>query len=175
MNNKNTCLVLAGLLSCGGTVYAACNTSMSLTRNDNRYEAVTNASPIGSEVRDKVTGLVWQRCVIGKVWNGSSCLGAANSLTWIQALDAARTATISQAPAASAWRLPSYAELNSLIERSCYGPSININWFPATPEDSMWTSSPSVRDPNQAWTFNFGVGYAHSFSKTEAYHVRLVR
>lgn len=132
MNNKNTCLVLAGLLSCGGTVLAACNTSMSLTRNDNRYEAVTID---GSEVRDKVTGLVWQRCVIGKTWNGSSCMGAANSLTWIQALDAARTATISQAPAAFAWRLPSYAELNSLVERSCYDPSININWFPATPVD----------------------------------------
>lgn len=172
MQKKNKCWLLAALMSWGGTVYAACNTSMSLTRNDNRYVAVTTD---GSEVRDKVTGLVWQRCVIGKVWNGSSCSGAANSLTWIQALDAARTATISQVPVATAWRLPSYAELDSLIERSCYNPSINIGRFPDTPVDSMWTSSPSVRDPNRAWAFNFGVGYSYSYPKTDAYHVRLVR
>lgn len=39
----------------------------------------------------------------------------------------------------------------------------------------MWTSSPSVRNPNRAWAFNYGVGFASSDDKAATHHVRLVR
>lgn len=86
-----------------------CKPSIPLSRPDSRYEAVLGSTPADSEVRDKVTGLVWQRCVVGIAWNGTTCTGTASSLTWVNALDAARTATASTAPNATAWRVPNHA------------------------------------------------------------------
>ena len=62
--NKHTypLILLAGSLLAHNLVQAACFSDSPLTRPDSRYEAA-NAS--GSEVKDKETGLVWQRCVVG--------------------------------------------------------------------------------------------------------------
>lgn len=46
----------------------------------NRFETVSLTND--SEVHDKLTGLVWQRCVVGKTWNGTTCSGAPRRLYW---------------------------------------------------------------------------------------------
>lgn len=152
-----------------------CKASIPLSRPDSRYEAVLGSTPTGSEVRDKVTGLVWQRCVMGMVWNGTTCTGTASSLTWVNALDAARTATASTVPNASAWRVPNHAELYSLAERACYNPAINTIWFPATPVAGMWSSSTSASDPQSAWLVYSYQGLDQVMAKTNIQRVRLVR
>jgi len=172
--------LLLSLLTVNNAAQAAqtCNVNIPLTRPDSRYEVVASASPAGSEVRDKVTGLIWQRCMLGMGWDGSTCTGTASTTyTWQQALEAARTATASTAATgvAAAWRLPSLVELYSLAERACYIPAINITWFPATPGDSMWSSSPYADNTGYAWFVNFYAGNFVGGSKSVAYRVRLVR
>jgi hypothetical protein len=176
MKNTTTCLLLC-LLGLSGVAQAACNPNIPLTRPDSRYEAVAGATPAGSEVRDKVTGLVWQRCVVGMAWNGTACTGTASNLTWQNALDAARTATASTATtgASATWRVSNHAELYSLAERACYNRAINTTWFPATPSGWTWSSSPSANDSAAAWGVSFDVGLGNLAYKSSAYRVRLVR
>jgi hypothetical protein len=177
MKNANTIWLLAGLLALSGVAQAACNANMPITRPDSRYEAVAGATPVGSEVRDKATGLVWQRCVVGKVWNGTTCNGTASYLTWQQALDTVRTATASTAAtgASATWRLPNHAELYSLAERACNTPAINTTWFPATPLYSMWSSSPYLNDSDLVWLMDFTYGNGSRNIKTSVNRARLVR
>jgi hypothetical protein len=177
MKNANTIWLFAGLLALSGVTQAACNANMPITRPDSRYEAVVGAIPAGSEVRDKATGLVWQRCVVGKVWNGTTCNGTASNLTWQQTLDTVRTATASTAATggSATWRLPNHAELYSLAERACYNPAINTTWFPATPVDWTWSSSPYLNDSGLAWLVDFTYGNGSRDFKSASNRVRLVR
>ena len=101
-------------------------------------------SPTGAEVRDRVTGLIWQRCLVGMAWNGASCTGTASSLTWVSALEVARNTSASLVAPSISWRVPNHAELFSLAECACYKPAINSTWFPETASQFTWTSSPST-------------------------------
>lgn len=174
MKNIPTCLLL-GLLVLSDVAEAGCNVNIPLTRPDSRYEAVASATPAvsGGEVRDTETNLVWQRCVIGMEWNGSTCIGTAKTFTWQAALEEARK--VSTALNAAAWRLPSHAELFSLAERACFYPAINASWFPETPSDWMWSSSPSSNLAGSAWLIHFGYGYNGATIQSQMRHVRLVR
>lgn len=153
-----------------------CNPAIPLTRPDNRYESVANASPAGSEVRDKVTGLIWQRCLQGMNWNGNTCTGTATTHNWQAALDLARTAAASTAATgtASAWRLPNNTELFSLAERACFTPAINSNWFPATSAARVWSASPNYASGSSRVVW-FNIGFDTTLDKNNATHVRLVR
>lgn len=163
--------VLASMCCLSSLVQATCNANIPLTRPDTRYEPVTGAS---SEVRDKVTGLIWQRCVIGMVWDGTTCTGPATHKKWTQALEAAREAA-EQLPA-KAWRVPNHVELFSLAERACAAPSINTHWFPATPPFQTWSSSPSADRRQDAWVVDFNIGTSvYAFPMTSEIPVRLVR
>jgi len=135
---------LAAYLLCSlGTSQAVCNPNIPLTRPDSRYELIERVNPIGSEVRDRVTGLIWQRCLVGMVWNGATCTGTASKLTWVSALEVARNASASSIAPSFPWRVPNHAELFSLAERSCYKPAINTTWFPETASEFTLTSSAS--------------------------------
>ncbi len=168
---------LTGLVVFNGVAQAVCNDKMPLTRPDSRYDEVTGSS--GAEVRDKVTGLIWQRCVVGMSWNGATCTGTASSLTWQNALDAARTASKSTVLGATAWRAPNYAELRSLSELACLEPAINTTWFPATPPNETWSSSTVATLLNHtAWSIHFGRGDTVpglGSAAGSAFRVRLVR
>jgi Protein of unknown function (DUF1566) len=167
---------LAVALGSAAWAQQTCHPNIAKTRPDSRYEAVAGATPAGSEVRDKVTGLVWQRCVQGMAWSGSTCTGMANTHTWVQALDLARTATASTAAADTAWRLPNHAELFSLAERACYGPAINATWFPGTPTSNSWTwSSSTTGNSDYAWHVKFDYSDSgYGFNSGDG-RVRLVR
>lgn len=43
-----------------------CRTDIDKTAPDSRYELLND----GKEVRDKKTGLIWQRCSLGQIWDG---------------------------------------------------------------------------------------------------------
>lgn len=133
------------------------------TRPDTRYQ------DMGAEVKDKVTGLIWQRCSVGQTWDGSTCTGTATKHTWQQALTVAKNL-------GNGYRLPNIKELQSLVERQCYSPSINSKTFPNTPSSNYWSSSHSSHGVDLAWKVNFDQGYSssatHSFF---SYAVRAVR
>jgi hypothetical protein len=165
--------VAIGLLAASPLAQAVCSIEDGVPKPDSRYEAVANAVPAGSEVRDTVTGLVWQRCTLGMAWNNGRCTGSANSLSWAQAVEAAQTAS----PSANGrrWRLPTQAELYSLADRACSNPAINTTWFPETPSALAWSSSVSVSNSDYAWAVNFVYYGSEPAQKNFAYRVRLVR
>jgi hypothetical protein len=116
------------------------------------------------------TGLMWQRCAKGQSWAGGTCTGAAATYTWDQA-NALKDAFAGQ----SDWRLPTIAELESLVNFSAAGPSINGVVFPATEATAFWSSVPYVFNSGDAWYTDFSEGIVDTNSKSFNYQVRLVR
>lgn len=113
-------------------------------------------------VTHKITGLTWKRCAEGMTWTGSSCSGTAKTHTRSQA----------NALTAGGWRLPTIAELVTIIERENINPAINNTIFPNTPASGFWSTSVYAFDSGSTWGVNFydGNGY-----KTSNSYVRLVR
>ena len=153
--------------------YAGCNLSVPTTQPDNRYEAVEGTG--GAEVRDKLTGIVWQRCVLGMAWNGKSCAGTPAGKTWMEAVQAAQAATPSRVPGAAVWQLPNNADLYGLADRGCYSPSINTNWFPETPGDRTWSMTVDPVNADVAMHVSFSYGHGGSALKKNLGRVRLMR
>ena len=151
------------LLTLSSTNYAACNSSIIRTAPDSRYEFLNS----NTEVKDKKTGLIWQRCSLGQTWNGSSCTGTAATYNWTNALQTA-------ANIGNGWRLPNVKELDSLVEEACYNPSINETYFPNTISSYYWSSSPVANGSDSAWIVYFHLGYDYYY-KSNSYYVRLVR
>jgi hypothetical protein len=177
---KKYLLLAAFLLQPLISAYAACASNVTITRPDSRYEVVAGATPAGSEIRDKVTKLIWQRCMVGKSWDGTTCTGTALQKTWAQALEIARTATATTATPQTPWRVPNRTEVLSLIERACI-PSINETWFPAQGNPSnvandfiFWTSS-SLSDGNSAYDDDVRGGWVSSSGKSGNNLIKLVR
>ncbi len=180
---KSGAVVMAMLSYCVCThAQQVCSSSIPLTRPDSRYETVVGATPTGSEVRDKVTGLIWQRCAIGMVWSttNSTCAPTppattAQKFKWTDALDAARTTPASPAAGGRPWRLPNHAELYSLPERACYGPALNTTYFVNDPAGWFWSSSPHRGSASMAWIVNTHNGEDYVNNKDYTFFVRLVR
>jgi len=170
------CWVLLMLATMQAVQANTCNPNIPLTRPNSRYTAVSGATPAGSEVLDNITGLVWRRCALGMVWNGTTCTGTASTYTWVQALEAARTSTASTATTGSpaVWRLPNYKELSSLYELACHHPAVNATWFPNTTGPWAITSSTDINYvSNMRVRGDYGGG--SRWEKTNAGAVRLVR
>lgn len=146
------------------TSYAkTCNSKIKQTRPDSRYQ------DMGAEVKDTVTGLIWQRCSVGQTWNGTTCTGTATTHTWQQALNVAKNL-------GNGYRLPNIKELNSLVERQCYYPAINTTIFPNTINGEYWSSSALLNDYSYStWFINFRDGYNTNASRTYEFYVRAVR
>jgi hypothetical protein len=130
--------------------------------------------PLGAEVADAATGLVWRRCSEGQAWDGSTCVGDPIGRQWDEALalaqsEAARTGV--------AWRLPNAKELASIVDRSVSRPSISRKAFPNTPKDAWyWSSTAMSGDPNYAWLVSFETGFVARLNyPTYVFNVRLVR
>lgn len=137
---------------------------------DNRY---TVSEPVSGEfvVTDLETGLIWKQCPEGL--SGSACAtGSISSLTWTAAFTAANGSTHA---GYSDWRLPSIIELQSLVETSCYSPSINTTRFPANGKGYYWSSSTYAPNASNAWLVNFVNGFLNANNKTDSVQVRLVR
>jgi len=66
----------------------------------------------GSTIIDTNTNLEWQRCNIGETWNGSSCIGSAQRLSWQESFD---TANSDNTNGKKDWRLPNTQELLSIV------------------------------------------------------------
>jgi hypothetical protein len=128
-------------------------------------------------VTDKESKLMWMRCAVGQTWVKGTCSGAAASLTWQGALDAAQAINKRGSFFFSDWRLPQVPELAGIAERQCKNPRINLTVFPDTPSDAFWTatSRPSKKVETFAFVLGFGADGVRYVSKEETHDVRLVR
>ncbi len=160
------------------TLRGSMEATTSASHND-RYRFLGRNQEI---VEDFRTNLQWQRCSLGQIWNGATCVGEATKYKW----DEARLA----APAG--WRLPTKDELASLIYCSsgepaywkptpglCKGayvkPTLWSAVFANTPASLFWSSSPYASSSSHAWGVSFSNGYVGDDSKSDSCYVRFVR
>lgn len=121
-------------------------------------------------VIDNKTRLIWKRCAQGQ--SGSSCSGDASLVNWPDALAQANNESFA---GHDDWRLPNYKELESIIERACFRPSINSVVFPNTPNFRFWSSTPVSDISSRSFDFNFTAGEAAEVNRNFPHNVRLVR
>jgi hypothetical protein len=133
--------------------------------------------------------LMWQRCSIGQNWTGTTCEGDAKKFTWDDAIK-----LTSNFAGYNDWRLPTNKELRSLIYcsdgmtqtlgkeesgRLCtaspLSPTINTIYFPNTPSDWFWSSTPRANSSSSAWRVYFYNGYSDDNGKDSYGNVQLVR
>ncbi|MBS4096698.1 MAG: DUF1566 domain-containing protein [Sulfuricella sp.] len=117
-------------------------------------------------VTHKITGLTWKRCAEGMTWTGSTCVGMAKTYTWAQA-NALSTG--------GGWRLPTIAELVTIVERDNVSPAINATIFPATTVSYFWSASAYAGNSDNTWNVLFGNGNDNPIYKMGYWYVRLVR
>ena len=115
------------------------------------------------------TGLTWMRCSLGQTWTGTTCSGTASTYTYDEALPLTLTFAGN-----SDWRLPNIAELQTLVERSNFNPTINTEMFLGSTNDAFWSSS-TFWDSGFAWVVYFYDGYVNGYERTGSLAVRLVR
>ena len=130
-------------------------------------------------ITDSTTGLVWDKCSRGQVWDNTTppgtCTGVASTHTWAAALAEATAANSASHRGQADWRLPNRTELESLVQINAASPAIDGTYFPATPSNWYWTSTTYAPDPANAWAVNFSNGDTSALDKTDTFRVRLVR
>ncbi len=134
---------------------------------------------------DRATGLLWEvktddgglhdsRPLYTNFLPGDTRYGNANDAAGF--VDAVNASALC---GATDWRVPDRVELHSLVD---YGvasesraPTIDAAWFPHTPPDAHWTSSPFRGGTTSGIYINFRKGDTYGLSRASNYALRLVR
>lgn len=137
------------------------------TQNTYHADFVENGDDTVTNVN---TGLMWKRCAEGQSWDGTSCSGWPTYLDWNTA-----AALTSGSATYSDWRIPTVAELMSIVDYSAINPAINSTIFPGTQGLSFWTSSHRANHSYVVWMVNFYDSSTHGGFISNRIAVRLVR
>jgi len=124
------------------------------------------ASDDGVTVSDRVTGLVWQRCALGQIYDAASddCVAPvarqthAGAVAYCEALDLA----------GRSWRLPSARELATLPDYGFAQPTLDTT---SGTGRRPWTRrTPTGSGPGRSWGNYFGtVNAAAKFNEIDRY------
>lgn len=106
----------------------------------------------GAYVIDVHAKLAWPRCAQGMRWDGRTCTGQAQRVSYAQATALARARR--QADGAP-WRLPRLTELRRLVGPSSNPTELDPVLFPGAPLDWHWTATANV-DLASANPSNYG-------------------
>ncbi len=111
-------------------------------------------------VLDNKTGLMW-------------ALETTEVGNWSKAEAAAKAV---RASGFADWRLPTVEELFGLADRTRHDPAIDTDFFPGTPSDWFWCSTPHAGSPSGfAWGVDFDDGDTDCGSRSGSGFVRAVR
>ncbi len=111
---------------------------------------------------DRKTGLEWQ-------------IESPGEMNWYEAQEYASSLSLD---GKTDWRLPSVAELETLLDRTKTRPEgrpIIREEVPFRDERSYWTSTTFEVDTQNAWIVMFDGAYILSYYKSNSYFVRCVR
>ncbi len=73
------------------------------------------------------------------------------------------------------WRLPNRNELQSIVDYSRNGPSVNTAFFPGTATSDFWSSTTYVGNKRYVWAQSFNNGNQGNVIKSDSHYVRSVR
>ncbi|MGB1159384.1 MAG: DUF1566 domain-containing protein [Porticoccaceae bacterium] len=73
------------------------------------------------------------------------------------------------------WRVPTLMELMTITNKDTFNPAVDSNYFPNVRSSDYWSSSPYAGSESNAWRVSFGYGYNAYGTRSDGYHVRLVR
>ena len=112
-------------------------------------------------VKDLNNGTTWLRCSVGQAWDPAldTCTGEIVKLDHNQITYAIREA---KRQLGGNWRLPTHAELESLICEDCPPPKINSKHFPNMSAEAYWTGDKNALNPKTFWSVNFMTGHSYS-------------
>lgn len=116
---------------------------------------------------DNDDGTVASSCC-GLEWQQSSAPG---QYTWAEAQSYCAGLEL----AGQGWRLPTRAELGSLVDERVTMPAIDHELFLDTPPQTYWTSSRYCCAPDSAWVVVFNYGLSTSTAVAGTALVRCVR
>jgi hypothetical protein len=176
------------------------NAGFDFTKLDANGNALPASATQWACVRDNHTGLIWEvKTTDGGLrdqyntytWydpnspdgnpgtaNGGTCTGSTCDTTgFVQAVNAQGLC------GASDWRMPTWRELQGIVDYSQSHPAIDTGYFPNTPSSFFWSASPGAfyeRLPGNinligTWIVLFENGYAGYFPRSYHGLVRLVR
>lgn len=123
----------------------------------------------GDKVYDKKTDLTWARCSMGQKWvEGHGCLGSVGITTLAKALEQQK----------DAWRLPTKAELDTLVDKGLvaakHQPTINDAAFPDMDIKHLLYWNTAAGAAAGGYT-NFGIGRLNKYDLSVLRAVRLVK
>ncbi|GBF51210.1 chitobiase/beta-hexosaminidase C-terminal domain protein [Leptospira ryugenii] len=158
----------------GSMPYASQNTALSVrcvSGNSKIYNSNFTDNNDGT-VKDNTTGLVWQKCFLGRN-NDATCSdnpSVSDTATWANAITYCNELSFSS----KTWRLPQINELKTIVDTATTTtPVIDKTSFPSTGTQSFWSST-TVNGYSAAWYVNFLDGYLFNIAKTELNSVRCV-
>ena len=121
---------------------------------------VPTPPPVHETVLDTTTGLEWQASPFAESMKHADAVKACAELRLGGHDD---------------WRLPTRAELLTLVDDTRYSPAIDTDAFPNTPNTWFWTSTVYAGDKDYAWVVDFGYGYSYIAYRGGGNRVRAVR
>jgi len=128
--------------------------------NSSRFTCVMG----GTAVRDNETGLVWERSP------------DTDFHSWRLARGFAFGCTAREVGGRKGWRLPSFAELASLVDPSVAGPSLPAGHpFTNVQSNKYWSATTDAHDPTSAVIVDFSTGTVLSSTKEVSWFVWCVR
>ncbi|WP_440055002.1 DUF1566 domain-containing protein [Pseudoalteromonas sp. T1lg65] len=163
-------MILFSLL-CVISLTSVAQTCVNVTAPDTSDRFITH---IDGTITDTLSGLMWQRCSYGQTYNqdSESCEGAAQQITWQQALQAA---VDDKTAGHSDWQVPNIKELASIVNHNCVTPAINETVFIDTKSNNYWSSSTDRSAQQFAWVYQFADGKNNLTEKSADAFLRFVR
>jgi len=140
-------------------------------------------------VQDNVTGLVWEvKTTTAGIhnkdntyrWGGDTAIGKGHpnaqgtyyDPSWNELVQGSN---IDNLCGYNNWRVPTVAELSSIVNKGTFNPAIDTNYFPNTVPSLFWSSSPFAGIPSIAWNIDFNYGYVSYAYRNNVGRVLLVR
>lgn len=102
-------------------------------------------------ITDPVTGLMWSKATLSK-----KC---------VTQKTAEKTCNELELAGHKDWRLPTIAELFTLVDHTRHGPAIDTSAFPDTKSDWYWSSTLCAWSSGHAWIVSFSDGFVGSVSR----------
>ena len=154
----------------GSAVAQDCDPKKKATAPASRFQALDNGV-----IKDTQYGHVWLRCVVGMEWDGKTCVGQSLAYTWQEALGVIGDMNQKRVGGRDDWRLPTAEELNTIVERQCFQPAINLEAFPFSPETGFWTDTkvPGIQQ-SRVSLIQFFNGKQYIANVKQSWRVRLV-